>query len=81
MNRDHMSLLESRARRLNELLEIAAPSDMIYNEVMLLTEAAKPLAPKTKMWGNGNGYGQWPKQEGHNEQEEFQSSFRQCATG
>lgn len=76
----NMLLLESRAKRLNELLEIAAPSDMIYKEIMLLSEAAKPLAPKTKTWGT-NGYGQWPQQEGHNEQEEFQSSFRQVATG
>lgn len=75
---NHMLLLESRARRLTELLEIAAPSDMIYNEIMLLTEAAKPLAPKS--WGKG--YGQWPQQEGNNEnQEEFQSSYRKCATG
>jgi len=72
----NMSLLESRAKRLNELLEIAAPSDMIYNEIMLLAEAAKPFAPK-KVWSNG--YGQWPQQEGKNE--EFQSSFRQAATG
>ena len=75
----NMSLLESRAKRLNELLEIAAPDDMIYKEIMLLSEAAKPLAPKTKTWGNG--YGQWPRQEGYNEQEEFQSSYRQVATG
>lgn len=78
MNSNHMALLESRAKRLNELLEIAAPSDMIYNEVMLLSEAAKPFAPQTTpKWGNGYGQ-QWPQQEGHNEQE---SSFRQAATG
>jgi hypothetical protein len=78
MNSYHMGLLESRAKRLNELLEIAAPTDMIYKEVMLLTEAAKPLAPKS--WTNG--YGKWGPQEGQNDsQEEYQSSLRQCATG
>ena len=70
----HMGLLESRAKRLNELFDIAAPSDMIYKEVMLLVEAAKPFAPKV-VW---NGYGKWGPQEGQNETE---SSYRQCATG
>jgi hypothetical protein len=40
-----MSLLESRAKRLNELLEVAAPTDLICKEVKLLTEAAMPLSP------------------------------------
>jgi hypothetical protein len=41
----YMSLLESRAKRLNELLEVAAPTDLICKEVRLLTEAALPLSP------------------------------------
>lgn len=73
MSAYHMGLLEGRAKRLNELLEIAAPTDMIWKEVMLLTEAAKPFAPKS--WNYKRG-----PQEGQNN-EELQSSIRQCATG
>lgn len=67
-NTYYMGLLEGRAKRLTELIEIAAPTDMIWKEVMLITDAAS-------QWIHGsNGWG--PK-EGQNN-EEFQSK---CATG
>ena len=69
-----MGLLEGRAKRLNELLEIAAPTDMIWKEIQLLSEAAKPFAPKSKSWSYNKG------QEGQNESKEFQS-IQSCATG
>lgn len=46
----YMKLLLGRSKRLEELLEIAAPTDMICKEVMLLVEAAKPLDPKFRSW-------------------------------
>lgn len=75
----YMGLLEGRAKRLTELIEIAAPHDMIWKEVMLITEAAKPFAPKSlPQWGyGGNGWGQQ-----ENKNEEFQSKLQsKCATG
>jgi hypothetical protein len=79
-NTYYMGLLEGRAKRLTELIEIAAPPDMIWKEVMLITEAAKPFAPKsTPQWGYGGGA--WGQKEGQSN-EEFQSKFQsQCATG
>jgi hypothetical protein len=67
---DYMKLLEGRAKRLNELLEVAAPTDMICQEVMLLFQAAKPLEPRIfKSWKEINN-------------EEVQRSERfKCATG
>jgi len=54
MNEKHnyyMKLLEGRAKRLNELLEIAAPTDIICKEIMLLTQIAQPLHPNIfKSW-------------------------------
>lgn len=80
-NSYYMGLLEGRAKRLTELIEIAAPHDMIWKEVMLITEAAKPFAPK-QQWSKplSGGYGSngcWGPQEGQSN-EEIQS---QCATG
>jgi hypothetical protein len=49
-------LLEGRAKRLNELLEIAAPQEMICKEVILIVQAASLLNPHTfKSWSNNNG--------------------------
>lgn len=49
-------LLEGRSKRLNELLEIAAPQEMICKEVILIVQAASLLSPHTfKSWSNNNG--------------------------
>lgn len=49
--RYYMMLLEGRAKRLNELLEVSAPVDMICNEIKLLVYAAQPLKPAAfKSW-------------------------------
>lgn len=80
----YMALLENRAKRLHELLEVAAPEDMIYKEIMLLADAAQPFAPagtpKSFGYGNtpwGHGNGTW----GQNN-EEYQSNIQsRCATG
>lgn len=69
----YLNLLRSRAKRLNEMLEIAAPPDMIYKEIMLLTDAARPFAPQPQWGGYG---GTW-----ENQNEESQGYQRQCATG
>lgn len=46
-------LLEGRSKRLNELLEIAAPQEMICKEVILIVQAASLLSPHTfKSWSN-----------------------------
>jgi hypothetical protein len=47
MNRQeyHLSLVENRANRLNELLSIAAPDELICKEVLLILQAAIPLNP------------------------------------
>ena len=73
----YMKLLEGRAKRLNELLEVAAPTDMIYKEIMLLCDAAKPFAPKPQ-WGTPlSGYGSWGKQD----EKTQECGSQQCATG
>jgi hypothetical protein len=41
----HLSLLGNRANRLNELLNIAAPDELICKEVLLIMQAAIPLNP------------------------------------
>lgn len=70
----YMGLLEGRAKRLNELLEIAAPMDMICKEIMLLVDAAEPLEPKSfKSWN----YGKWMKGQSN----ETEESKKWCATG
>lgn len=70
----YMKLLEGRAKRLNELLEVAAPTDMICKEIMLLVAAAEPLDPKAfKSWN----YGKWSQKGVQNENEKHQW----CATG
>lgn len=74
MNRNYyMELLEGRAKRLNELLAMAAPTDMICREVMLVTEAATPLEPQAFHSWN---YNKWLKET--HESEEYQ---RCAATG
>ncbi len=51
----YMKLLEGSAKRLNELLEVAAPIDMICNEVRLLVQVAQPLKPSAfKSWNYCN---------------------------
>jgi hypothetical protein len=45
-----MKLLEGRSKRLVELIEMAAPIDIICKEVELLVEAVKPLDSTFKSW-------------------------------
>jgi len=49
-NSYYMRLLESRSKRLGELLEMSAPIDIICQEVKLLVEAIKPLDLKFRSW-------------------------------
>lgn len=75
-NNYHMGLLEGRAKRLNELLEMAAPTDMIWKEIVLITEAARPFAPKS--WD----YGSWGQSPQGSQNEAFQGEYQsKCATG
>ncbi len=46
----YMRLLESRSKRLVELIDMAAPIDMICKEVKLLAKAVEPLDPTLKSW-------------------------------
>jgi hypothetical protein len=48
MNRKeyYLSLLEGRTTRLNELLTIAAPDELICKEILLIVQAAIPLNPE-----------------------------------
>lgn len=48
-NNYYMKLVESRSKRLQDLLEMGAPIDMICKEVVLLMEATKPLDPE-RVW-------------------------------
>lgn len=66
----YMKLLECRSKRLEELLAMAAPMDMICKEVMLLVEAVKPLDPKFRSWAQKE-----------NINEKCQSERFQLATG
>jgi len=63
MNEKHtyyMGLLEGRAKRLNELFEISAPTDIICKEVALLVEVAQPLHPNFfKSWKKENETGKY----------------------
>ncbi len=72
----YMGLLESRAKRLNELLEMAAPIDIICKEIVLLREAAEPLAPQA-FWN----YSKWQKGPYENHQGNYQGNYQECATG
>lgn len=48
-----MRLLEGRAERLNVLIKIAAPEEMICKEVILILQAAMLVSPnKFKSWSN-----------------------------
>lgn len=52
----YFRLLEGRAKRLNELLEIAAPENLICNEVLLILKAAVILSPRTFMTEHDDSY-------------------------
>jgi len=54
MSRDYyMRLLDGRSERLNELIKIAAPQDMICKEVVLIVQAVSLLNPHAfKSWSN-----------------------------
>ena len=67
----YIKLLEGRAKRLNELLEVAAPIDIICNEIMLLVQIVKPLEPKV--------FKSWQKE--INNEKIHQSERFKCATG
>jgi len=67
----YMKLLEGRVKRLNELLEVAAPTDIICNEIMLLAQLARPLDPRV--------FKSWQK-EIYNEEIQQTERFK-CATG
>ncbi len=67
-NNYYMRLLEGRSKRLEELLEIAAPIDMICKEVKLLAEAVKPFDPKFRSWALKESINENPEK-------------YQCATG
>lgn len=41
----YLNLLENRVKRLAELIDISAPDFLIYREVLLINEAARPLNP------------------------------------
>jgi hypothetical protein len=46
-----MRLLEGRAERLNNLIKISAPQNIICKEIVLILEAAKLISPSTfKSW-------------------------------
>ena len=71
-NNYYRSLLEGRARRLTELIEMAAPNDLICQEVMLLTQAAMPLSPSQfKSWKTHKGSNH---NEGNNDFQNLQSA-------
>lgn len=55
MNRNYyMGLLEKRAKRLNELLEMAAPQDVLLKEIKLIVETAALINPGiVKSWKSG----------------------------
>lgn len=43
MRNDYLDLLESRAKRLTDLLAMAAPDEVICQEVILILKATLPL--------------------------------------
>ncbi len=77
----HMGLLEGRAKRLSDLLEMAAPTDLICKEVRMLAEAALPLDPNGfKSWGVPSKI-QSMKEHPSNESNGFQIQGLHQATG
>ena len=75
----YMGLLEGRAQRLNNLIKVAAPSDIICQEVLLLMQAAVPLEPSFfKSWV---GKYSWPCSAKESEENEGGYKLKKCATG
>lgn len=75
--RYYMGLLEGRAKRLNELIEEAAPADVVCQEVLLLVQAAVQLKPSYfKSW-MGNT---WPCSAQEDTEREVKEWVK-CATG